>query len=381
MRLYSHLGAKPYETALEWSFRTKMRMKFAHLEYEKNVLDWQGSQIPYLGFDELTHFTASQFFYMLSRNRSLSGVSGYVRATCNPDATSWVRKLIDWWIDPVTGLAISERSGVIRWFVRLNDEMHWGDTKEELEERLPGESPKSFTFIAAKLSDNKILMEKDPSYLANLKAQSRVDRERLLGGNWNIKASAGNFFRREWFEIVDAAPSDVRQRVRYWDRAATKPSETNSDPDWTAGPKMSQSMNGLFFVEHVARERDTPLKIEQLVKNTATQDGRSTAVWIEQDPGSAGVADAGNMTRLLAGFVVRVNKPTNDKATRAKPLSAQAEAGNVKLVRGDWNEAFLSELENFSDNPKEYAHDDQVDGASGAFNALTGEGASILDVL
>ncbi len=66
------------------------------MEHEKNCYDWQGTEIAYLGFDELTHFTEKQFYYLLSRNRSVSGVKPYVRATCNPDADSWVAKLIDW---------------------------------------------------------------------------------------------------------------------------------------------------------------------------------------------------------------------------------------------------------------------------------------------
>jgi predicted phage terminase large subunit-like protein len=104
--------------------------------------------------------------------------------------------------------------------------------------------------------------------------------------------------------------------------------------------------------------------VEQALLNTAKQDGIVTTVGIEQDPGSAGVSDVSNITRLLSGFTVKVNKPSNDKITRAGPVSAQCEAGNVKLVRGSWNKDFLSELENFPEDN----HDDQVDTLSGAFN-------------
>jgi predicted phage terminase large subunit-like protein len=57
---------------------------------------------------------------------------------------------------------------------------------------------------------------------------------------------------------------------------------------------------------------------------------------------------------------------TGDKVTRAKPFRAQVEAGNVKLVRGAWNEAFIQELCMFPTGK----HDDQVDASSCAFNAL-----------
>ena len=100
------------------------------------MFNWQGAEIALLGFDELTHFTAYQFFYLLSRNRSTSGVKPYVRATCNADADSWVAKFIEWWIDD-EGYAIPSRSGVIRYFVRIEDTIEWGDTREELYERFP----------------------------------------------------------------------------------------------------------------------------------------------------------------------------------------------------------------------------------------------------
>ena len=64
----------------------------------------------------------------------MAGVPGYIRATCNPDADSWVRSLIDWWIDPDTGFPIKERSGVLRWFVRDGDSLHWADTRADLVE-------------------------------------------------------------------------------------------------------------------------------------------------------------------------------------------------------------------------------------------------------
>src|SRR5436305_14925946 len=70
-------------------------------------------------FDELTHFTAHQFFYMVSRNRSTCGVRPYIRATCNPDADSWVADFLAWWIDPQTGLPIPERAGVLRYYIRV----------------------------------------------------------------------------------------------------------------------------------------------------------------------------------------------------------------------------------------------------------------------
>ncbi len=225
-KLYATLGAIQKTSTLSWEFPSRAVVRFAHLEHEKNRLDWQGAQIPLIGFDELTHFTESQFFYLLSRNRSLCGVKPYLRATTNPDNDSWVARLIDWWINSESGYAIPERSGVVRWFVRLQDKLIWADTKEELIDTHPSTQPKSLTFINASLTDNAILMKQDPGYAANLEALPLLERERLKYGNWRIRPQAGLYFKRQYFSVVQAALTNVR-RICYWDLAATEKNDTN----------------------------------------------------------------------------------------------------------------------------------------------------------
>lgn len=375
-KLYGQLGAHPREAFLQWVFPAEWNLKFAHLEHERNVFDWQGAQIPFIGFDELTHFSEKQFFYMLSRNRSTSGVPGYIRATCNPDADSWVRKIVDWWIGE-DGYPLKERSGTLRWFIRREDTIIWGDSRQELLDRYGAEElPKSLTFIPSSIFDNRILMEKDPAYLASLRALSRVDRLRLLGGNWNVRATAGSMFQREWFPTVDAIPAGWISAIRFWDRAATRPNEVNKDPDWTRGLLLYRYPDNTFLVGDVRSLRDTPGKVESLIRNTAQFDTQAVRIGAQQDPGSAGVAEMENFVRMLIGYDVQVQPLTKDKVTRAKPVSAQAEVGNISVLRGPWNDEFFTELENFPDG----AHDDIVDVLSGAFNELSG-GMSIADVL
>ena len=364
-RLFPLAGATGTVHNLKFQFPSGATVQFAHLQHEKNRYDWQGAQIPLVGFDELTHFTADQFFYLMARARSMSGVAGYVRATCNPDPDSFVAGLVAWYVNE-DGFAIPERSGIIRWFVRVNDELVWADTREELVARFGVEAePTSFTFIAADIYDNKELLAKDPTYLAKLKALSHVERMRLLHGNWKVRATAGSYFKRGDFRFVDAAPVGI-PAVRYWDRAATEKRPDN-DPDWTAGVKVGRDDDGTFYVMDVVRLQAGPFAVEKAVHNTAEMDGRRVDIVLEQAP--AGEAEVAHYIRALAGYGVRAEKVTRDKETRAKPASSQAGAGNVCLVRGAWNEAFLLELENF---PKG-KHDDQVDAFGGAVNALAGK--------
>jgi predicted phage terminase large subunit-like protein len=369
-KLYPHLSANPRSAPdLSWSFPSGAGVSFAHLEHEKTIYNWQGSQIPLICFDELTHFSAKQFWYMLSRNRSMCGVRPYVRATCNPDADSWVAEFISWWIDQETGFAIAERAGKLRWFIRIGDTIIWADSPEELAHHvnpLTGEPipPKSVTFIPAKLSDNAMLMAADPGYLANLMAQPTVERERLLGGNWKIRLAAGLLFQRGWCEVVDAVPAGVRW-MRGWDLAATPKVEGN-DPDGTAGTKVGKLPDGRYIVGHHVKAYMSPSGVETLIKNTAAQDGDETEISLPQDPGQAGKSQVASLIKLLAGFTARATPESGDKVTRFSPFSAQAEAGNVLVLRAPWNNDWFSALESFP----EATHDDDADSTSRAFNAL-----------
>ena len=204
----------------------------------------------------------------------------------------------------------------------------------------------------------------------------KVERERLLLGNWNIRESAGEFFQRDWFEVVDVAPSSMERIVRYWDRAGTAaPKGEEVRASWTAGVKMGQARNGLWYILDVVRFQGSPKTVMERIKNVATQDGLAVMVGIEQDPGQAGKAEAAAQVENLAGFNARINTVRESKALRASPLSAQVEAGNVKLVRGRWNDPFLTECENFDGSDR--STNDQVDAASGGFFLLRGREAGV----
>lgn len=380
VKLYAPLGTKTNQNEYKHTFPSGAYLRFGHLQYEGTKEEWQGSQIVYMGFDELTHFSRSQFFYMLSRNRSTSGVRPYIRATCNPDPDSFVAELIAWWIDQKTGFPIPDRSGVIRWFYQLDDHMYWYPSREEGEAAHPELAkiapPKSFTFIAASIHDNKILLAKDPGYLANLLAQTRVDRERLLGGNWKIRAEAGKVFNRAWFKMVDVAPAGGIE-CRNFDFAATEKELSKPDPDFTASVKI-RKVGGNYYIMDMTAVQEGPTAVERAYVNIAHQDrplaqrtGSQYRVRFEQEPGSASKRDARRMVSLLDGFDVAAVPVDSDKVTRAKALSSQAEAGNVYIVRGQWNEDWLRNMHGFPDLP----HDDIVDATTGAYNDLADDGA------
>lgn len=196
-KLYPLFGGQSNVNEHQYRFPAGMVVTFSHLQRVEDVYNWRSAQIPLIEFDQLETFTAYQFFYMLSRNRSMCGVKPYVRATCNPEP-GWLADFLAWWIG-VDGYAIPERSGNTRYFVRVNDVIYWAGTPEELTAQYPDSKPLSVTFILSTIFDNPILLETDPGYLANLEALPQVDRERLLGdrqkgGNWKIRSTTGKVF-------------------------------------------------------------------------------------------------------------------------------------------------------------------------------------------
>jgi len=324
------LGTKAHwsQQNKQWTFPSGATLTFAYLDTERDKYRYQSAQFQFIGFDELTQFPETQYLYLFSRLRRLDQhqVPLRMRAASNPGGIGH----------------------------------EWVKQRFIIEGRTQGR-----VFIAASLSDNPSLDQEE--YRQSLAELDPHTRAQLLEGDWD--SIAGNLFRREWFEIVDAAPADCRW-VRYWDRAATE-AKPGRDPDYTVGVLMGRSKDGIFYVQDVQRVRATPRGVESLVVATAEVDTRRVPIWMEQEPGSSGVDTIDTYTRrALSGFEFRGDKVTGSKETRARPLSSQAEAGNVKLVRGPWIGDFLNELAAYTGDADNHAHDDQVDAASGAFNKL-----------
>ena len=388
MALLPQIGAVPKKTPKPtFTFPSGAKVVFDHLERYSDCIGYQGSQIALIAFDELTHFDEEVFWYMFSRNRSSSGIDGYIRATTNPDPDSWVRTFIDWWIGE-NGLAIPERSGKIRWMIRINGECIWGDSRMELlrwqfdgeikevdkthkdtsklfvldindsKKQIvitPGKegvlyvctgtrefyqwtgieyralkAPKSVTFILSTLQDNKILMRDDPSYLANLQALPLVEQERLLGGNWDIRPAAGMYYPRNKVNLLDEVPNDVIRWVRAWDLAGTEDKKNNNPEDgpaYTAGVLIGKRKCGRYIIADVINQRLNSSDVRSTILNTSKADksafGWKYRIRLNQDPGQAGKDQAEQYLKMLSGFSVNIERESGSKETRAEGLSTQ----------------------------------------------------------
>lgn len=175
----------------------------------------------------------------------------------------------------------------------------------------------------------------------------------------------GAMFKREWFKISSALPTNIVRMVRYWDLAATE-AKKGKDPDYTVGALLGIGADRRVWILDIRRMRGSPQAVKAMVRQTAQMDGPDVEIFVEQEPGSSGKIVVDDFKRALMGYVVRGNRETGDKASRARPVASQAEIGNVWLIDAAWTREYLDEMEAFPYG----AHDDQVDGTSGAFNKL-----------
>lgn len=316
-------------------FPSGARVSFGYLNNQQDYLRYKGAEFQFIGMDEVTEIRESDYRYLFSRLRRpasgpLAKVPLRMRAASNP-APNWVRQRF---------IVEGKETGRI--------------------------------FVPSKLTDNPGI-DAD-SYRQALTALDPVERRRLEEGDW-WSTTLGSLFERESIVVIDSHEvpqiSSAARAVRFWDLAATEPSQSNPDPDWTVGTLMLFDQ-GIAYVLDVRKARVKGEKVEQLVAQTAYEDGHAVTIRMEQEPGSSGKALCDQYARyVVPGYDFQGIRATGDKVTRARPFAAAVANGNVRCVRSPWLTDWLDELSSF---PEAANHDDQVDSAVGAFTHLTGLG-------
>ena len=320
------------EKEKQYVFPSGATLNFGYLESANDCYRYQGAEFQYIGMDEVTHLDPANYRYLFSRLRKPKALQVPLRfrATANPG----------------------------------------GQFGEYYYQRFFVEGPdKGRIFIPAGLDDNPYLDAE--AYKEALEELDPVERERLLNGNWQIKAS-GDLFNRHWFVIVpETDVPDQVSTVRYWDMASTDPTKRKTksrdkrEPDWTVGFKLSY-YQGIYWVRDIVRVQKKPHDVEQIIKQTAESDGYSVAIRMEQEPGSSGDITIDHYTRnILPGYNFAGVRSTGSKVERARTASAASQAGKVFVCQRCRNILpFLDEADVFPYGVK----DDTIDGFSGAFN-------------
>jgi len=322
------------EATSTWRFPSGASLAFRHLH---DVGHLQGPEYSFIGVDELTEVEELDYLYLFVRLRAkaASSIPCRMRVTSNPYGRG----------------------------------VEWVYQRFLIEGASAGR-----VFIAARFEDNPHLNQ--VGYRAALAQLPWFQRGALAEGRWDIRPEGG-LFQRRWFEACfveyPRLPADLTL-CRFWDLAATK-SRAGSDPDHTVGLLLGRDRAGVLYVIDVVRAQASDLEVFELIERTAVADRRlaETKGWtapmirMEQEPGAGSTYLIGELRRgRLAGFDFRGVRPKGSKEDRARPLSALAESGELRLLRAPWNGAFLDELCAFPLGD----HDDQVDALSGAFEQL-----------
>lgn len=415
--------AVPKDGGKRWEFPTSGRpatLQFGYAQTHADVLRYQGAEFQFVFVDELTHFEERTYRYLFSRLRGpslpcvecshqtsqpagqarqhdeghdscacghehlpgsecdavagrggLCGCQDYRPVGCPCVMPVPDREALDELGTPILGAApdgltladvpLRMRSGSNPGglgHVWVRDRFISPKTKEP-----------DAVFVPAKLADNPSLDRK--AYRAGLGMLSEVERARLEDGDWDV-ADDGDLFKREWFsQFADEPPATGVRWVRFWDFAATVETSAvkrkRNDPDWTVGTKLGLDSYGRWWVADVIRFRKAPADTELMVKQTAAVDGRGVMVRWEEEGGSSGKTVTDHYRRMvLPGFDADGIRPSLSKQERAAPVAKAAQVGNVILISGAWNRAWLDELAGFPN----VSHDDQVDSVSGGVDAL-----------
>jgi predicted phage terminase large subunit-like protein len=317
-------------TDKRWTFPSGSTLSFGYMDHPMAHFNYQSSQFQFIGFDEVVAIREYQYLYMFSRLRKLEGcnIPLRVRSASNPPTREQL----------ATGEWVKRR------FV---------DDKT----REPG-----VLYVPSKMNDNPHLNKDE--YRKNLAKLDSVTKKQLEDGDWEIRAK-GRMFDRSWFKFIKVPPAMTGHAIRYWDMAATEKTDKN-EPCFTAGCKIYKFDLG-YVIEDMARAQKGPGKLDAMLRSIAQTDGLKTHIYMEQEPGSAGVIAIDYFrSKVLPGYTFYADKVTGGKVERAYPLAAQAEAGKIWLVEGPWNKPFLDEIEIFPDG----LFKDQVDATSGGYNKL-----------
>lgn len=354
-------------------FSSGAELQFTYLDKPADRMNLQGREYSRVCFDECQQLDGDNVWYALSRLRSTRvNYQLQAHATANPDPDSFLMKFVEHSLDENL-IPIRKASYPERYFTRDANGIVFYDSLEQAQ-AIHGnnkESPiRSYCFIPGCIYDNPVGLAQNEGYISTLKALPPVEMRRLLHGAW-VRETKSGFWKREWVNFVDQPNIRAKKRCRAWDLAFSEPSEARPKVDATAGVLISkEDVNHLYTVENVVTVRKRVHEVEQLIFHTAEADGRDVVISLPLDPGATAGAYCKDLARRLSerGFNVRLTRPDKGKLQRFLPFASVAEAGFVSIVKSDWTEAYVNELEQTEFNNK--THDDQADATSDAFYHL-----------
>lgn len=369
-------------------FPSGASVSFSHYENDAAGRKYQGLQLSNVFYDEASHAQESHIWWLFSRLRTSANMQPSIWLSCNPDPDSYLFNYVRYWLHPEGhpqhGIADPAKNGLSRYILRMQGEIFWGDTPEELIEKygkpdLPINHPDQvkpieIQVLLGTLLDNPALMKAQPDYKSKLEAMPEVEMRRLLLGDWTAREVGSTYFQRGWCPEVNEEPPacDIVRTVRAYDFAGTLKSSSNPSPDYTVSAKLSKLKNGDYFVHEVTRTRILPGQWEAHILQNAATDGYNCEIIVPLDPGASAKLATGLLTRAISekGYRVRTLRASTSKLDRFRPFSSLAMNGHITFLKGcgvdlennvqNDNNFVYKELEAFTGRRKagEHSHDD-----------------------
>lgn len=322
-----------------WHFPSGATITFGYVQNDADVQRYRSAEFQFIGLDESTQHSEMVYRFLFSRLRRLEGsqVPLRMRSASNPGDVghAWhLQRFIDPWTN--------------------------GDVTRP--------------FIPAKLEDNPSL--DIAAYERSLYELDPVNYHRLRFGDWTVR-DPGEVFDKTNVTIVDEAWPDARhiRVVRRWDFASTEVKPGKS-PDFTAGVRLAlDTVRGLWQVQHIVNRQVGPTGVEALLVATAEQDGRYVPIVAEREGGATGKLYESHIGRnILRGYRFEGEPATGNKELRIRALVPIVERREVEVVRGEWNAAFLDQMDAYP----HVKHDDMMDAFAGAHSYLSNPGSRLL---
>lgn len=397
-RLYPLCGGRMVSQVLDVFFPKGGRVSYRQMSHEQQRFTYDGSEIALLQFDEVQHRTHREFFHLLGRNRSTCGIRPYCRASCNPDADSWLvcgddnepkgaseggiwgKGYISWWIG-ADGYPIPERDGVLRWQYRDEGKLYWADTREELLEQFPDATPDevlSVTFIRARLEDNPVLLEEDPGYRAKLRALDRVTHARLAGGNWKTSTRDGAEWDDSYFpESIwcEYWPDEFETGVIALDPAKGKVIAKGKQPDYFANVAVNL-LRGDLYVDSDLRRQPPEVMVEAAL--SMQEENPWCDCWVlEANAFQFLIEDVIERIARERGILcpaVELDTSTTEKTIRIKRLGPHLRRGRFFFRDTESNRLLVSQLKQFPNGDYDDGPDALEKGVRGLRHLLAGVG-------
>lgn len=369
VEFYKPFGARSLSSGTpRHIFPSGARISIAGCEQEDDKRKFDGTELDFIGWDELQQFTAGIFWYVsIMRLRSAAGLRTQVFGTCNPvppedPVGGWLSRMLmkGGWVDEDTGFVRPEMSGrMLYFFVGKGDVPEFFETEGAALKAFPkqhdaGRKPLTMMFVEGRTEDNKELLRNDPRYLDKINALPWEERRRVVEGNWKVSSKGGGIINKKWFRQISRDPADAWEaqdlpesareqrcylgQVRGWDFSDTHEDNPRAK-DKAASVKIGRMREGGRCVirDTWSGYREGGALTAHVIQ-TMIEDGAHVTVTIPQDPGSAGKREAQTMRATLLQAAVAVGMaPPVIKIINTGARSRPPGGGKMKKGEGKKN--------------------------------------------